>query len=227
MNQLIKYITSLFVAAFVVGGMVGATIPETASANCGGGFFLTAWHEGLTDGSCNLVSPTEISGGLQAYILTIGLNVATIILQIVGYAAIFYIIFGGFKFMTSAGSPELRASAMKTLLNAIIGLVIAIASVAIVNLMANVFTGGTRNSVGIYTGLSGDSILANALNTVYWVAGSLAVVMAVISGFNFTTSAGDPQKAAKARIGLLYSIVGLLVVALAAAITGFIQTSFN
>lgn len=231
MKRAMKYVAALFVMAFMVGGVAGATIPEPAAAqgatsSCGGGFFLSAWYEGLTTPSCELKSPSDVDGGLRTYILTIGLNVVTIALQIVGYAAIFYIIYGGFRFMTSSGAPEQRSAAMKTILNAIIGLIIAIASVAIVRLLASILTGGTTNNVGIYVGLGGDTVLSRILNIAYMIAGSVAVIMGVLSGFNFVTSSGDPQKAAKARNGLLYAAIGLVIVALAAAITSFIQGRF-
>lgn len=231
MKRVLHYIAGLFVAAFLMGGTFGATIPQNVSASCGGGgFFLSTWYEGLTTtdgkGDCVMVSPTEGGVTIESYILTIGLNVVTIILQIIGYAAVGFIIYGGFQFMISSGAPEQRSSAMKTILNAIVGLVIAITSVAILRLVGGIFTGGTTNNVGLYTGMSGSEVLASVLNIAYWAAGAVAVIMVVISGFNFTTSAGDPQKAAKARNGLLYSVIGLLVIALAASITSFIQGRF-
>jgi hypothetical protein len=55
-------------------------------------------------------------------------------LQLVGYISVAFIIYGGFIFMTAGGSDG-AAKGRTTLLNAIIGLVISIASVAIVNLV--------------------------------------------------------------------------------------------
>lgn len=70
----------------------------------------------------------------------------------------------------------------------------------------------------------------DAANIIASIAGVLAVVMIVYSGFQFVTAggvgfksaSGSPTKAAQARATLLYSLVGLVVIALAWTITRFI-----
>lgn len=62
----------------------------------------------------------------------------------------------------------------------------------------------------------------NAINTVLYVAGLLAVVMIIVSGIQMTTSAGDSGKVAKAKQTMTYSIVGLAIVLLAYAIVNFV-----
>ena len=54
-------------------------------------------------------------------------------LRLVAILTIGFVIFGGFKYMTSAGSPDAAAKGRKTITNALIGMVIATASVALVN----------------------------------------------------------------------------------------------
>ena len=51
---------------------------------------------------------------------------------------VFFIVKGGFEYMTSAGSSDGMTSAKKTIANAVIGLVIAVLSAAIVNAIAGV-----------------------------------------------------------------------------------------
>ena len=46
----------------------------------------------------------------------------------------------------------------------------------------------------------------------------VAVLLIVINGFQYITAAGDPQTTAKARQGLLYSVIGLIVIWLARTI---------
>lgn len=122
------------------GALMTVALPSTTlAAGCDGRLLtLPAWYNGLTvakDGNCELKSPTEV-GGISNYIWLIALNVVEIILQLVGYIAVGFIIFGGYKYMISAGSPDGMVKARKTITNAIVGLVISIASVAIVNLVA-------------------------------------------------------------------------------------------
>lgn len=66
----------------------------------------------------------------------IGTNVLDMMLQIIGYIAVGFIIWGGFQFMLSDGSPDKAAGARRTIINASAGLLLALASVAIVNFVA-------------------------------------------------------------------------------------------
>jgi hypothetical protein len=98
--------------------------------------FLTfpSWYRGLTTADCEIESPTV--KGFEVFIWTIVLNVVEIILNLVGYVSVGFIIYGGYKYMISAGSPDGMVAARKTILNAVIGLVISIGSVAIVRTIA-------------------------------------------------------------------------------------------
>lgn len=102
---------------------------------------LKPWFYGLavdgsqnsgSDSKCNLKSPSDV-GGFGPYIWRIALNLIEDLFQITGYIAAGYIIYGGFLFITSSGSPDRAVRGRKTVFNAIIGLVIAIASVGVVN----------------------------------------------------------------------------------------------
>lgn len=56
------------------------------------------------------------------------------------------------------------------------------------------------------------------LNILFVVMGALAVLMVVIGGFRYTLAGGKPDDVATARRMIVYSIVGLIVIALAATI---------
>lgn len=130
------------VFAMTAGGAVVATIPSTALAqeeSCGGILTLPPWYRGLTDSDCNIVSPDSV-GGLSPFIWTIALNIIEMIMQIVGYTTIVFLIFGGFKYMTAQGEPGKVMEAKDTIRNALIGLLIAIFSVAVVNFVAGAIT---------------------------------------------------------------------------------------
>jgi len=60
------------------------------------------------------------------------------------------------------------------------------------------------------------------LKLVFGVVGALALLMITISGLRYITSAGDAQKAAKARTGLVNSLVGLAIAISAEAIVAFV-----
>ena len=60
------------------------------------------------------------------------------------------------------------------------------------------------------------------LNTVFGIAGLLAVVMIILNGQRFMTSAGDTAKLTKAKAGLTGAVIGLIIVVLAWAVVGFV-----
>lgn len=67
-----------------------------------------------------------------------------------------------------------------------------------------------------------DGLLYRASVFLASIAGVVAVVVALISGFRYITSAGDAQKAATARKTLIGAIIGLIIIALAQTIITFI-----
>lgn len=114
----------------------GTVITDPGAAQPCNQYLLTfpAWYRGIAnDGDCSIKSPTEVGNGtIGNFIWTIALNIIEILLNLVGYAAVGFIIYGGYKYMISAGSPDGMVAARKTILNAVIGLAISIAAVAIV-----------------------------------------------------------------------------------------------
>ena len=56
------------------------------------------------------------------------------------------------------------------------------------------------------------------------IAGIIAVVMIIVSGFRYITAAGDANQAKSARSGIMHAIIGLVVIALATVI---IQMTIN
>lgn len=59
------------------------------------------------------------------------------------------------------------------------------------------------------------------LNIAFGTLAVIAVMMIVINGFQYITAGGDPQKMANAQKGVLYSLIGLVVVLFAAGIVTF------
>lgn len=68
---------------------------------------------------------------------------------------------------------------------------------------------------------SGTDIVNGVLNVTFFILGAVAVIMIIISGYHYLTSAGDPGKAKKAMSTLLYSVIGLVV-----AISAYVIVSF-
>lgn len=130
---------STLVFVTMAGGatMVMATPQMTFAAKedgCNSGLLtFPAWYDGVTEGCEVVIEPGE--NGVRDFVLTVSLNIVEMILQLVGYIAFGFIIYGGYKYMISAGSSDGMTKARKTITNAVVGLLISIFSVAIVNLV--------------------------------------------------------------------------------------------
>jgi hypothetical protein len=146
-NIVRNWIVALLFVTSIGGATFTLATPGTTYAACATQNFLTfpTWYKGLVDDSCNIVPPDGQAGShdpmhptLQTFIWTIVLNVIEFMLQLVGYLSVGFLIFGGYKYMISAGAADGMIKARKTIMNAIIGLVLSIFSVAIVNLISGV-----------------------------------------------------------------------------------------
>ena len=79
-------------------------------------------------------SEDRLSSALLTYI-----NIA---LGIVGLIAVIFLIYGGFRYITSAGNEEVAEGAKKTIQNSIIGLVVIILSYTIITVIINAIARG-------------------------------------------------------------------------------------
>ena len=137
-----KKILSLAILGLFSSFLVSAAMPaQSTYAACGDARFLTmpAWYRGVAtqeDGNCN-VSVEAAGGDLERFIWTIGFNIVEIMLHMVAYISIGFIIYGGFKYMISAGNESGIQGSKKTILNAVIGLLISMMSIGLVNFISN------------------------------------------------------------------------------------------
>lgn len=128
---------SLIVAGAV--GLAGVSSQPALAQSCEQkGMILTIkpWYYGLTGGAnCELQTPAG-AAGMRTFVATIALNIAEALIQIAGFVAVGFVIYGGFLFLTSSGQPEKAAAARKTIINALVGAVVAGSAVLLVNLVA-------------------------------------------------------------------------------------------
>lgn len=64
------------------------------------------------------------------------LAVFEILLRVAGLLAVIFVIYGGFQYLTSTGEPEKAKNARTTIINALVGVTIAMFATVIVNLVA-------------------------------------------------------------------------------------------
>ena len=115
----------------------GISFADDACSNKGKILTLKPWYSGLTNDDCSLKNPGTDTNSQANYIWKIALNIVDDLLQLIGYTTVGYIMYGGFLMMTSNGAPDKAAHGRKTIMSAAIGLVIALASVALVNFISS------------------------------------------------------------------------------------------
>lgn len=71
-----------------------------------------------------------------------------------------------------------------------------------------------------------DAVLTGVLNLVYMITGVVAVIALIVAGFMYVASNGNAETVKKAKNGIIYSIIGLIIVASAFTITHFVMGRF-
>ena len=79
--------------------------------------------------------------------------VVNTLLIIVGAVAVIMLIWGGFKYITSAGDASAVTAAKNTILYAVIGIIVAVLSYAIVNWVITTVTSGSSGGGGGQSGV--------------------------------------------------------------------------
>lgn len=77
------------------------------------------------------------------------------------------------------------------------------------------------NELGIPK-VEADTSFFNILDTVYYLSGAIAVLIIVIAGLYFVTSSGSPERVKQAKNAIIGAVIGLIVIAMAFAITQFV-----
>jgi len=186
------------------------------------------WYRGLTNADCSVKGPdTSVENGLSIYIWKIVLNVLQIILVLVSIIAFFFIMYGGFLFLTGGSNASQIEKGRKSIFNAIIGLVISMGAIAITNLIFGLFGEATRDSVFGVPEITAEELLRSGLNLAYYIAGIVAVIVIIVAGLNYITSQGDSGRVTKAKNMILYAVIGIIVLIVAYAITNFVVLRFQ
>lgn len=106
---------------------------QLAAAACEKSFLgIPPWYEGLTGSApeCNI----EFNSLNDTW--TVALNILEILLRLSAIVAVGFIIFGSIMMIMSQGNPDRVGQARGTILNAVIGFVLAVAAASIVSLIA-------------------------------------------------------------------------------------------
>jgi hypothetical protein len=137
MSKIKKALVSVTAAVMLALGLV-AFVPAGDVSACSDG--------AIGQIGCGAKQVGE-SGGLGDSLITILDNVVNVLFFIIGFTAVAILVYGGVQYIISAGNASKVERAKSTILWAVIGLIICIASWAIVNfILMNVGGEGSVNS---------------------------------------------------------------------------------
>jgi hypothetical protein len=129
----------LFNAAVLVpvalpAGASAAANTSNCNENAGGFLGFPTWYKYLNP----RVDGTEckIDFNIPQDVGKVAVALFEIVLRVAGLVAIGFVIYGGFQYIISQGEPDKIKGARTTIMNALIGLVIAISATAITNVIA-------------------------------------------------------------------------------------------
>ena len=115
----------------------------TNSCSTHGFLGLKTWFhylpQGDFDANCNINDNFKFLGtnGSDSPLLAIGLAILDDLLRLAALVAVGFVIYGGIQFVTSQGSPDGVSQARQTIINALIGLAMAIVAASIVAFIGN------------------------------------------------------------------------------------------
>lgn len=153
---------------------------------------------------------TSALGTLQGIILTL---------------SIIFIVLGGIFYITSAGNEKRITAAKGTLTAAVIGLAIGIAAPSFLKEISTILGWNSAPSE-VAGAVSLSKILLNVLNFLLSIAGIIALIMLIIGGIGYVTSAGDENRIEGSKKIFLYSIIGITLTLAAMVIVRQIANFF-
>lgn len=229
MIKITKLLISIAILTFIGSTALSFFVPTTVSAiaysSCDDEnkvLNFPHWYDGLQtrglDGKCEIISPKD-NDELTTFIWQIVLNCIGMAFVAIGYIALGFILFGGFQFISAMGSSDKMAKARTTILNACIGMVIAISATAIVNKFSVILP-----AAGVWP--DAGTVITNVLDIFYFGTGAVAVIMIIMAGFTMIISGDKPDSVTKARNTIIFSSVGILIIVFAKVITTFITGRF-
>ncbi|MDB5166144.1 MAG: rane protein of unknown function [Candidatus Saccharibacteria bacterium] len=117
--------------------MIPGLYTQFAAACSGGSFFgFPTWYKYLSCGPDNTPQLNNINN-----VWLVGAAVIELLIRLGALLAIGFVIYGAIGFVTSQGEPNKTAEARHTIIDALVGLIIAVAATTILSYIAGRFNG--------------------------------------------------------------------------------------
>ncbi len=139
---------------------------------------------------------------------TVLTNIMSYLKKIAGSIALIFIILGGIMYMVSAGDKERMERAKNTLIYALAGFAIVVASSTFVSEIQNALGGAVTSTSGATLA----QIALNVVKLLLSIVGSLAIISIVAGAIWMFSAAGDKERYELGKKTVIYAIVGVTIV---------------
>ncbi len=152
---------------------------------------------------------------------------------VIGMLAVTMIVYSGFRMLIARGEPDALKTAKAGFSYAIIGVVISVMSFGIVLAFQKFIGVGPNGNIvdGQINNPLKDSTTQGFISTIVTnflgLIGILASVMIIYNAYLYITAAGNEQQTAKAKTGLLWSVVGFLTAFMAYVLITALKNIFT
>jgi len=148
-------------------------------------------------------------------------NAVDFMLQLAAGLSLIYVIIAAVRLTTSSGDPQAVAAGRKTIIFAIVGLLISVMGLVVTSIIQ---TEAARIAGSSDPFFGGDGIVTVVVEKLSFAVGVASVIMLIIGGLRYITSGGQPQSAQAARNTIIYAIIGLVVAFIAQMLVSFVLT---
>jgi hypothetical protein len=170
------------------------------------GILLLVGYSAFATTTINFVNPIA-ENSFQDLLTEILLRIRMIIVIV----SMVFILIGAILYMTSAGNDRRMQTAKGAIFASLIGLAIGIAAPSFLREIYEILqpVGGTPGLVSSAPTLA--TIAMRTLNFLLGIVGTIAIIMMVVGGIMYLTSAGDEDRMKTGKKIFIYSILGITI----------------
>jgi len=139
-------------------------------------------------------------------------SVLSTLQAIIVVLALISIVIGGILYVTSAGDDERMKTAKGAITAAAIGLALGLAAPSFLKQIGDILGWGPVVPGAVVTGAKSLSAIAlSALQFLLSIVGVLGIIMLVIGGLTYLTSAGNEEQSESGKKIVTYAIIGIAI----------------
>jgi hypothetical protein len=171
------------------------------------GFYLTSFSVSAQTSDITFTNPLRYDN-VNDFVTNILVTLRSIIVVL----SIIFIVLGGIFYITSAGNEKRMTVAKGAITASMIGLAIGIAAPSFLKEIYSIMGGGSDvDTTLLDESPSLTQIALNFLNFLLAIIGVLTLIMLIIGGIMYLTSAGDEERINTAKKIVTYSIIGIFI----------------